>query len=389
MGVVLSPASHAACTKGQVEWLESMGYSVERAMGWCSREAAPPSASKSGVKEEPPQAAPSKVRYESSTPLDKTSRFDADATKYAQLLGDSNRGDDTNKGDTGQGGQNQGGTNQGKDKSERSTLADFSTKKGNGSNLVTAHIATAFAPMFLEASTVPKKFKAISLDISAAIPAQSTTLKDYGKQALLSLDGGIVNIYGSLPGYDHQEAVQNTSPRNFDRNYWVTEGNLNQLLVYTKGGLGGRAIKTALEGNGYAGLATAYLGLGVDGPLLATRDGSAKDPKAGWVFLEAFGVANAGNKTTFEKLFGAPTTKKVIPSWGSNFSITLPGQFYMTVGYYRALGDYGKSKIGGTTVLAFGYNGGPEAKKQEEDQKKERVEQQREKQKDQPRLKAP
>lgn len=412
LGAVLPATSHAACTKAQVEWLESMGYSVDRAMAWCGRDAGPQPTRVEPKHEQPPPLPVVERRHESRI---EHAPETSEAIKYAQLIGNATRVDDAGgDGEVGAGGSkparitggtavttggtttNRGGTTTirngtaittggttittGGDTTvtgarntkegpapatEGSALADFSTKKSNGSNLVTAHIATAYAPLFLENKShfVPH---ALGVDISAAIPAQSATLKDYGKQAMLTLDGGIVNIFASIPGYDHQKIVQGTSPRNFDRFYYYkpkdgdwSKAEPGQLLFYTKGGLGGRAIKTALEGNGYAGLATAYLGFGVDGPLLNNLDGK-KDSKAGWVSLEAFGVANAGNKTTFQKLFGGTPDRSVLPSWAANFSITLPGQFYLTVGYYRALGTYGRTSVGGTTVLAFGYNGGPE-----------------------------
>lgn len=243
-------------------------------------------------------------------------------------------------------------------------LSSFSVSNSNGSSLVTAHIATAYSPAFLSSDT-KSMFNSIGLDISASLPAESASLKQYAKQALLSLDGGVLNIYGSFAGRDrtsYTPTIGNSpNPRDsaFDHIYLIKNPvSQEQLLGYAKFGFGARGIKTALEGTGYAGLATAYLGLGLDGPLLSKANGT-RDNNTGWVSVEGYGVANALNKNTLTTLFGEPYGKRSFSSLGAKVTIGLPGRFYLSAQYGKALGNYGKEHIGDLSVLSFGYNPTP------------------------------
>lgn len=250
-------------------------------------------------------------------------------------------------------------------------LSSFNTSTTNGSSLVTAHIATAYAPTFRDpqgmssrpekkdASTGDKRklnfWNALGVDISASLPAQSATLRDYGKQALLTLDGGAINIYGAFAGRDEKkdEPIPDARMLAFDHVYLFDAG-ADQMLMYVKQGIGGRAVKTALEGNGYAGVGTAYLGFGVDGPLLTTR-GGASDSTSGWITLEGYATANVLNPSTLNKLFNADTKTHSLPTASARFKIGLPGRFYLSAEYSKAFGSYGK-KLGDVAMISFGYN---------------------------------
>lgn len=262
--------------------------------------------------------------------------------------------------------------------SQVNPLSSFNTSTTNGSSLVTAHIATAYAPAFREPNGDNALFKngvffrreakkseegvrdlrywnAIGVDISASLPAQSATLKDYGKQALLTLDGGVINVLGAFAGRNEKVGVPVPDPRvvAFDHVY-LLGADENQMLMYVKQGIGGRAVKTALQGNGYAGLGTAYLGFGVDGPLLSTRAGSS-DPNSGWIMLEAYATANVINPSTLNKLFQTDTKTHSLPVGSARFRIGLPGRFYLSAEYSKAFGTFGK-KVGDVAVISFGYN---------------------------------
>jgi hypothetical protein len=346
----------AGCEKPVIKWLQSNGFSPAEAMEWCN---ATVDRARSVV--DPPK----------STAGDKAVVQDDEGQKNQVRTQNEAKPEilDTGK------------TNSLKDKKQQENsqqvnpLSSFSTSSSNGSSLVTAHIATAFSPAFLEHSRdtggdYGRWYNDIGVDISASLPAQSTTLKQYAKQAVLSLDGGVLNIYGSFAGRDLTKGAYSggdKNPRNktVDRIYFdSTNERPDQMLGYIKQGIGLRGVKTALEGNGYGGLATLYLGLGIDGPLLSSTTVLLdKDPGAGWMSLEAYGTANAMNRRTMETLFATPSSHSGFFSGGAKLQIGLPGKFFLSAEYAKALGSYARKSIGDTSIISFGYNSDKSAEK--------------------------
>ncbi len=256
-------------------------------------------------------------------------------------------------------------------------LSNFNLKTSNNSSLVTGHIATAYAPAWRnrcgeassktrganeDCTTVsdPRQlnfWNAIGVDISASLPAQSATVQDYGKQALLTLTGGVINIYGAFAGRteDPKKPPPDDRVLAFDHIYPNDATAANEMEFYVKQGIGGRAVKTSLEGSGYGGVGTAYLGVGVDGPLLSSRSGGS-DSNAGWTTLEVFATANAINSRTLNTIFKTTNAPSSVSSASARFVISLPGRFYMSVEYAKAFGSYGRSTLRDTSIFSFGYN---------------------------------
>lgn len=257
-------------------------------------------------------------------------------------------------------------------------LSAFTTSTSTGSTLTTVHIVTAYAPVRSKAQKpddvgCQKKVErnlsdgALGLDVSASLPAQSSTPRDYGRHALSKLDGGVLNILGSWglwtpgdPVFCRLSSGDGTNPRitSFDHFYWGSAEGPDQMVPYVKHGAGVRAVKTKLEGGTLGGVGTAYLGLGVDGPLLSTL-AARKDPRAGWFTIEAFGVANVVNHRTLESLFLGEGEKVRAPrsfvTANARVKIDLPGRFYLAAEYAKPFGGF-KGRIGDTSIVTFGYN---------------------------------
>jgi hypothetical protein len=118
-----------------------------------------------------------------------------------------------------------------------------------------------------------------------------------------------------------------------------------------------RAVKTSLSDSTMAGMGTAYLGIGFDGPLITDLTDTKFSSRTGWLVLEAYGTANGVNPRTMHELFGETTPHKGFFTLASRMKIGLPGQFYLSAEYARAFGSsYMKSHIGDTAIISFGYN---------------------------------
>jgi hypothetical protein len=258
-------------------------------------------------------------------------------------------------------------------------LAAFTTSTSNGSTLATMHIVTAYAPVRSRAAKADDTScgkvdsrdylsnMALGFDISASLPAKSSTLRDYGRHALSKLDGGVLNVLGAFgvwtPGdavYCRLQSGDGTNPRvtTYDHMYIGHPSAPDEMVPYIKHGAGVRAVKTKLEGGSMAGVGTAYLGLGFDGPLLSALN-LRNDPRAGWFTIEAFGVANVVNHRTLESLFLAEgdTTRapRSFATANARVKIDLPGRFYLSAEYAKPLGSF-RGHIGDTSIVTFGYN---------------------------------
>lgn len=391
-------AAKAECDPREVRWLQSQGYSPREAMDWCAGTAPSSARNDPAPRTEPvlriepavapapsPFRAPQLQKVADLAPANAPLKISAAPALQAPAGGGaSGDGNDlptrqlnalgqelTTFADTAKAAQ--GKTTTKEDNSSVDPLAKFKVSSASGSRLVTAHIATSFTPAFLSTTDGTSWKSRIGMDISASVPAESVTLQQYAKHALLTLDGGILNIYGSPAGRDPKvyppklqdgtpDGTPNPRESAWDHLYMIREpapGQTSvpqeQLLGYWKMGIGGRAIKKSLEGSEYAGIGTAYLGVGFDGPMFSGRD-SKRDGNTGWFSIEAYGVANIMNKGTLTTLFEQPNEKRNLNSVGAKVAIGLPGRFFLSATYGKALGSFGRDHIKDIAVVSFGYN---------------------------------
>jgi hypothetical protein len=312
-----------------------------------------------------------------------------------------------------------------------SALPTIKLSGSSNSTQATLHIATAYMPIFRDTPCLGKNdwCKMLGFDISATAPLKSSsstatppsttgsttvatgtsndttttqTLRNYGKQAILSLDGGIFNFYTAFTGGRNTEfgpyanvwgqsaaakgnananaaaesdtnanaaaesdtnakANQkvNLNPRvtTFDHIYWTPAvPDPMEGLWYFKQGVGIRGVKTALDGNGTAGLGTAYFGIGFDGPLFSDAASRDRDARMGWLMVEGFGTGNLINRGTMKTLFGGLPSRSGFFSLGVKAKIGLPGKFFITAEYAKAYGNYERKNIGDMALVSVGYN---------------------------------
>lgn len=242
-------------------------------------------------------------------------------------------------------------------------LSQFSAaSSSDNSTTVTAHIARVVAPAWL-VQDKPRTYawNAVGFDLSTSTPVASANSLDYVKQALLELRGGIANLDVSFfAGRDLCNPVfSEWEPRRLAFDHWYPKlagGDIDaQLHFYVLNGLGLRAVKTALDGKGYVGVGTAYLGFGFDGPLIDGADSSQKSPP-GWMTFEVSALYNVANLEAVKTLLGAPSAPRSYASATANLTMSLPGSFFIALEYSTSLSSFARDYLGDVTVIRFGYN---------------------------------
>ena len=195
------------------------------------------------------------------------------------------------------------------------------------------------------------------------MPVSSANLVDYGKQALLSLNGGVANLYVSAAGRDLCNLVFDWEPRRtaVDHAYIInTPVTANELIAYVVDGVGLRAVKTALSGNGYGAVGTAYLGFGFDGPLFSldgtSMAGRSVDSSTGLLSFQVYASVNGINPSTLHDLFGTNNAPHVFETWGANLRVALPGRFSLNLDYSRGIGGFGSTTLKDLAMVSVGYN---------------------------------
>lgn len=244
-------------------------------------------------------------------------------------------------------------------------LKQFNVSAGSNSTLVSTHIATAFLPAWIRKDTTRNGhfYNALGVDVSTAVPISSATLLAYAKQALLTTQGGVANLYFSAAGRDLCNSVFDWEPRRtaVDHAYVINSPVTgNELIAYVVDGVGIRAIKTALSGNGYGAVGTAYLGLGFDGPLFSLdgtqMTGRAVDDTTGLLAFQVYASENAVNPHTLETIFGTSNAPHTFATWGAGLRMGLPGRFFLNIDYSRGIGGYASSRLGDIALVSIGYN---------------------------------
>lgn len=260
-------------------------------------------------------------------------------------------------------------------------LQKFAVTSGSGSTIVTTHVATAYAPMFVGITPSPTTggdrkierghlWNDLGLDLSASVNAQNQSDTSYLRQELLTRFGGVGNMYLSLAGRNPCNALYSWGDRmkSLDRIYIIDQllghqpATSQQLMAYISHGLGVKAIKEHVTGSNYSGLGTAYIGLGFDGPLFNFADTDStkvthKPPAAaGFISLEVYAAENLGSKNAFTSMFPGYDARRNFASWGTNFRAAVGGCFDLAVTYASALDASSRKYLPGTTLLTFGYN---------------------------------
>jgi hypothetical protein len=265
----------------------------------------------------------------------------------------------------------------------------FSTSVANNSQLVSTHLVSAFMPAWLDGAqdyqetqgksrsgssldpyTNSHFWNDIGFDISSAVPVSSATLADYATQELLARYGGLLNTYVSLSGrnYANEAYAWGNRSANLDRLYFLDldsasePATAKQALMFLSEGLGVKALKTSLSGSSSLGAqGTAYVGLGVDGPLfLAAQDNAtaaqvSTGSPAGMASFEVYVSANAVTASAISELFTVTKPGTAYWSWGATLNLYVTNNVGIQVQYVAAQGtDLGRT-IGHVAIVSLSY----------------------------------
>jgi hypothetical protein len=242
------------------------------------------------------------------------------------------------------------------DKSAKVSVLDALALGSSGkSMLATTQLARVFSPISMGSpkTTIP----ALGFDLTSSLPVENASFLDYARHQLLLRRGGVVNLYTSLTFRNPcnvSSELLDFRLSELDRTYFNRDSPGDQkALGFWSHGLGARIIKTELPGEKTAGMFTAYLGIGVDGPLFEGEVNSKTPP--GVFSLEGFVSYNMLNKRTLKEMFALPDEQKDYATYGINFRFNLPGSFQIKLEHLRGLGSFGKNTLGDLTPLSVAY----------------------------------
>jgi hypothetical protein len=278
------------------------------------------------------------------------------------------------------------------------TLKSFGVSGSGDSQLATAEIAQTVFPILVGkethfVSTDPAgslyPYQGIGVHLTAAAPIQNATFTDYARQELLGRNTGMINGYISLfagrktktgdrcayewgarkTTLDHiyfaivgegwhlprrvSNASDTTSAKTSQSDATPNAVEPNQGLLFLSHGLGPRAIKTSLSGSGeLAAAGTAYVGLGIDGPLFDLGNLS----NAGGLSLEVYASTNYMNHGALEKMFNVSHAPSTFNTFGVSLKAYVTSRFSINLDYGKGLGSFGSTYLKDATILSFGYN---------------------------------
>jgi hypothetical protein len=272
----------------------------------------------------------------------------------------------------------------------KEVLDKFETTYSSKAVIATAQILSGLAPI-LQLSNPTN----IGVQMSASLPAGTSSLRDYADHELLLRDGGFFNGYFSFFASKPSEWEKNWGDRRYavNRLYWSIsrarwnvagaqkrvrdnpnnaelkaalataleelhqmESKPDQMYFYIAHAVGFKAIKTSLEKDDLAltGVGNAYLGFGVDGPLLD----SSSDSK-GSMSIEAFAAYNVTSKRAMRALYGAGNAAFTAPTsfgtWGVQARFYIVDQVFVSVSYYKPINSEARHLIHEVTAFNIGY----------------------------------
>lgn len=283
-------------------------------------------------------------------------------------------------------------------------LKKFDTPFSSKAVLTTVQIVSAYTP--IRQLSDPSN---IGIQMSASLPVSAASLKDYANHELLLHDGGLFNAYFSLfptaprywkkdwgdrrlavnrfyfaPAYARWKIRQDSDAIVKDKDdatrlakdkQDLTDDlkllddiqTAKQAYIYLSHGIGMKAVKTSLEeGNlSLAGLGTAYVGLGIDGPVFdsAKVDSDPSSESAGSLSLEVFAAGNVTSKRALRSLYttSMPSfdfNRAYFFTWGAQARFYIADKVFLSAGYYRPLDRYGRDLIHEVATFSIGYNAG-------------------------------
>lgn len=274
----------------------------------------------------------------------------------------------------------------------------FNASVANNSQLATVHLVKAFLPTWLfgegdfeNDNGTPKTdekdlhpyvnarfYNDIGIDLSTSVPISGATLGDYGRQELLTRNGGLVNAYFSFSGRNYSNEAYSWGDRaaNLDHLYWIDvfgprePATAKEALGYFSEGIGVKALKTSLTGtNSLAAQGTAYFGVGLDGPLFFAAENTTdvaekiSNNPAGMVSLEVYACENYVNGQTLTTLLGTKDPPHTYPALGVNLSLNITSSIAIQLQYTDAVGS-GRNSVGHVAMFTIGYNKAPAAQSQ-------------------------
>ena len=247
-----------------------------------------------------------------------------------------------------------------KDGGTKTSVLDALAVAGSGkSMLATTQLARVFTPInALPDMISPKEsLPAMGFDLTASLPVENATFLDYFRHELLARRGGLLNLYMSYTGRNPCPAsgeLVNFRLAETDRVYFSRDSpDKQKALFFWSHGVGGRILKTDLPGTKTAGMFTAYVGVGVDGPLFTEALDTKVPP--GVFSLETFFSYNALNKRTLKEAFTLASEQRSYSTFGINFRFNLPGSYQIKVEHMKGLGSFGRDTLGDLTLLSIAY----------------------------------
>lgn len=277
-------------------------------------------------------------------------------------------------------------------------FSKFSTTASNGATQASAQIVNGYINAWMKADSNSNCgiTNAISVEVSATAPVTTSTFLDYAREEMLGRRSGIVNIYfNPFAGRDKNNPYYDWNDRRLNSDHVYIEGLTafslpglkglfrtiddklrtdpkgggfdnawDQALPFYSFGIGGRGVKTALQGSSTAAVGTIYFGFGIDGPFhdssAAPAGGSSGISTAGGLSFEAYVTGNLANRNALNTMFATTDSSSKYGTVGSTITFWATGKLFFSLEYDKGLGSFGQRVLRDEALFRFGY-GSPSA----------------------------
>jgi hypothetical protein len=259
-------------------------------------------------------------------------------------------------------------------------LSKFSTTATSGSTQASAQIVRGYINSWIKRDSKENcgLTNAISVEVSATAPLNTATFADYAREEMLGRRGGLVNIYfNPFSGRDSNNPYYNWSDRklNSDHVYIagpfqtfdaklrrepdVSSNIFDQALSFYSFGIGGRGVKTALQGSTTAAVGTVYFGYGIDGPFHDTTatlsPNSTPASQSGGVSFETYVTGNIANRNTLNTMFATSDASSFYNTFGASITFWVTGKLFFSLEYDKGFGSFGQRVLRDESLFRFGY----------------------------------